>query len=72
MNLRDIKRAATNRLNYDWLALAVGIIGVLQVADLSFLSERIRGGILIALALLNVSVAWYRAQVGIGGQRQLK
>lgn len=72
MNIQStVKRAVASRHNYDWLALVVGIVGVLQTANLSFLSPQVSGAILIVCAVLNVVVAWYRAQSGVGGQAGL-
>lgn len=63
----NLKKLATNRLNYDWIGLATAILGFLMVADLSFLPPRVSGAILLGLGLANVVLAWYRAQTGVGG-----
>jgi hypothetical protein len=65
----SIKKALSNRLNYDWIGLATAILGFLLAADLSFLPPRWAGAALLALGVANVVLAWYRAQVGVGGQR---
>ena len=65
----SLKSLATNRLNYDWIGLATAILGFLMVADLSFLPPRVSGSILLLLGIANVTLAWYRAQTGAGGQR---
>lgn len=65
----SLKSLATNRLNYDWIGLATAILGFLMVADLSFLPPRVSGSLLLLLGIANVTLAWYRAQTGAGGQR---
>lgn len=65
----NLKKLATHRYNYDWIGLATAILGFLMAADLSFLPPRASGMILLLLGLGNVTLAWYRAQVGVGGQR---
>lgn len=65
----NLKKLATNRLNYDWIGLATAILGFLMVADLSFLPPRVSGSILLLLGIANVVLAWYRGQTGAGGQR---
>lgn len=67
----SIKSLAVSRLNYDWIGLAVGVIGVVQLADLSWMPARWSGALLLSLGVANVALAWYRAQVGVGGQRSL-
>lgn len=68
----SFKSLASNRLNYDWIGLAVAIIGFLQVADFSWMPPRWSGLALLSLGLANVVLAWYRTQVGVGGQRTLQ
>jgi hypothetical protein len=67
----SIKKALSNRLNYDWIGLATAIMGFLMAADLSFLPPRLVGALLLFLGLANVVLAWYRAQLQIGGQKSL-
>lgn len=72
MKLDTLKRAASARINYDWIGLATALIGFLMAADLSFLPPRYAGVALLALGAANVTLAWYRAQVGVGGQKSLE
>ena len=65
----SIRKLASSRLNYDWIGLATALIGFVMAADLSFLPPRYAGIVLLALGAANVTLAWYRAQVGVGGQR---
>ena len=67
----NIRKIASSRLNYDWIGLATALIGFLMAADLSFLPPRYAGVALLALGAANVTLAWYRAQVGVGGQKSL-
>lgn len=67
----NIKKALSNRLNYDWIGLATAIIGFLLIADFSFLPPRLSGLVLLGLGVANVVLAWYRAQLHIGGQKSL-
>jgi hypothetical protein len=67
----NIKKALSSRLNYDWIGLATAIMGFLMAADLSFLPPRLSGLVLLFLGLANVVLAWYRAQLQIGGQKSL-
>jgi len=46
-------------------------MGFLMAADLSFLPPRLVGALLLFLGLANVVLAWYRAQLQIGGQKSL-
>ena len=62
---------AVSRLNYDWIGLATALLGFLMAADLSFIPARWTGALLLFLGMANVTLAWYRAQVGVGGQRSL-
>lgn len=68
----NIRKIASSRLNYDWIGLATALIGFLMAADLSFLPPRYAGVALLALGAANVTLAWYRAQVGVGGQKSLE
>ncbi len=72
MKLDTLKRAASARINYDWIGLATALLGALMAADLSFLPPRWSGFVLLALGLANVTLAWYRAQLQIGGQKSLE
>jgi hypothetical protein len=65
----NIRKLASSRLNYDWIGLATAILGFLLAADLSFLPPRWAGAALLGLGVANVVLAWYRAQVGVGGKR---
>jgi len=67
----NIKKVLSNRFNYDWIGLATAIMGFLMAADLSFLPPRLVGALLLFLGLANVVLAWYRAQLQIGGQKSL-
>lgn len=68
----NIRKIASSRLNYDWIGLATALIGFLMAADLSFLPPRYAGVALLALGAANVTLAWYRAQLQIGGQKSLE
>lgn len=68
----NIRKLASSRLNYDWIGLATALIGFLMAADLSFLPPRYAGVALLALGAANVTLAWYRAQLQIGGQKSLE
>ncbi len=68
----NIRKIASSRLNYDWIGLATALIGFLMAADLSFLPPRYAGVALLALGMGNVVLAWYRAQLQIGGQKSLE
>ena len=72
MKVMYFRTVASNRLNYDWIGLATALIGFLMAADLSFLPQRWTGGVLLLLGMANVVLAWYRAQVGVGGQKSLE
>lgn len=67
----SLKSLAVSRLNYDWIGLATALLGFLMAADLSFIPARWTGALLLFLGMANVVLAWYRAQVGVGGQRSL-
>jgi hypothetical protein len=68
----NIRKIASSRLNYDWIGLATALIGFLMAADLSFLPPRYAGVALLALGAANVTLAWYRAQLGMSGQKSLE
>ena len=68
----SLKSMAASRLNYDWIGLATALLGFLMAADLSFISARWTGAVLLFLGMSNVVLAWYRAQVGVGGQRSFE
>lgn len=68
----SFKSLASNRLNYDWIGLATALLGFLMAADLSFIPARWTGALLLFLGMSNVVLAWYRTQVGVGGQRTLQ
>jgi hypothetical protein len=67
----SLRKLASSRLNYDWIGLATAIMGFLMASDLSFLPPRMVGALLLFLGLSNVVLAWYRAQLQIGGQKSL-
>lgn len=67
----SLKSLAVHRLNYDWIGLAVGVIGAVQMANLAWLPARWSGALLLSLGVANVALAWYRLQTGVGGQRSL-
>jgi hypothetical protein len=67
----SIKKVLSSRLNYDWIGLATAILGFLLAADLSWLPPRWAGAALLGLGIANVVLAWYRAQLHIGGQKSL-
>lgn len=67
----SIKKALSSRLNYDWIGLATAVLGFLLAADLSWLPQRVAGAALLFLGVANVVLAWYRAQLQIGGQKSL-
>lgn len=68
----SIRKIASSRLNYDWIGLATALLGFLMAADLSFIPQRWTGAVLLCLGMANVTLAWYRAQVGVGGQRSVE
>ena len=72
MNVDNLKRAASARINYDWIGLATALLGFLMAADLSFIPQRWTGAVLLCLGMGNVVLAWYRSQLQIGGQKSLE
>lgn len=67
-----LKRAISARRNYDWIGLLTALLGFLMAADLSFIPQRWTGAVLLALGAANVTLAWYRAQLGMSGQKSLE
>lgn len=63
----SIKAVATSRRNYDWIALAMIIIGQLPTILPSFLSAENLGRAVSILGLLQLILKWVRTQMGLVG-----